>query len=101
MWCQFFKRLTSDDKLCSLRDESVPGVECRGCDLTLPHSVVVFQVGVENPQAAVTILQPTVLASSLAFAGPLVFAWVDADRVAVSFPPALSLLVEYDAWHHQ
>ena len=65
----------------------------------LPH-VLDRSLQSHNGRSLWLILSAWLLAS-LALAGPLVFAWVDADRVAVSFPPALSLLVQDDTWHHQ
>ncbi len=42
--------LTTDDKICSFRDEGIFGAEGAGSHLALPNAVVVLEIGVGDPE---------------------------------------------------
>ena len=85
------KYLTSDNQLSSFRNERIFALETAWSHLTLPNTIIIFQVGIQNFDRTIAFFWGT---------SPFVFGWVHPHRITISFPPTFTLFAGNDTRHH-
>ena len=83
--------LTSDNQFSSFRNERILALKTARSHLTLPYTIIIFQVGIQNSDRTVSFFWGT---------SPLVLGWIHPHRITISFPSTFTLFVGNDTRHH-